>query len=148
MLPTQPCHLPFPVRRILQSCLALCPDLGLPNRISLGQTTFLHYHRGPRRTVIVVRSFSGTMRLSDLPLLYIPGAPWGYPGRTSVIHSEASCGISSPRRRLYEPEAGSRVRCFRTCTRSSTAQGPHISRANDMPGIAFRSVPQRRHPDI
>ena len=41
---------------------------------------------------------------------------------------------------------GSRERCFRTCTRSSTAQGSNASRANDAPDVAFRTVPQRRHP--
>jgi len=33
---------------------------------------------------------------------------------------------------------GSRVRCFRTCTRSQTAQGPNAPRYCGSPGIAFR----------
>jgi len=33
---------------------------------------------------------------------------------------------------------GSRARCFRPCLGSQTARGPHMSRASDMPGVAFR----------
>jgi hypothetical protein len=43
---------------------------------------------------------------------------------------------------------GSRARCFRTCTRSTTAQDPSLSRANDNLSIAFRLRPHRRHPGL
>jgi hypothetical protein len=32
---------------------------------------------------------------------------------------------------------GSRARCFRTCSRSPTAQGPGVSRDGDTPDVAF-----------
>jgi hypothetical protein len=43
---------------------------------------------------------------------------------------------------------GSRERCFRTCSRSLTAQGPNVSHDYDTFDIAFRTVPLRRHPGI
>ena len=72
-------------------------------------------------------------------------APVGYPvldlrlphAAPEALPSEASMG-----------PPGSRARCFRTCSRSTTVQGPNGSRVPDPSGVAFRSVPQRRNPGL
>jgi len=107
----KPCHLPYSVSHILQDYLALRPDPVLSNPIPLGQPPSLHHLLRWQRTVIIVRGFPATMRLSDFPLPYIPGvSPWGSQGGPQLSIQRPVVG--SP---------GSRVRCFRTCTRSTTA---------------------------
>ena len=109
---------------------ALRPGHGRLVGVPLGRSPFLHHLRGSRRTVTVVRRFSGTMRLSDFPLPCIPAvSPGGFPGRTSVIYSEAGCGIS-------------RFPCivFAYMPRSATAQSPDVSRDNDTSRVAFRTT--------
>jgi len=51
----QPCHLSYPVRRILQSYLALCPGPGFSNRLSLGQPPSLHHLRRLRLNTWPIR---------------------------------------------------------------------------------------------
>ena len=66
------CHLPYAFQRVLQVFPALCPGPGLPERIPLGQSPFLHFLRGPRRTRAFVRKLprcrvgGGAQRLASV----------------------------------------------------------------------------------
>jgi hypothetical protein len=116
----QPCHLPYSVERIAQSCLTLCSDPGSSSRVPLSQPPFLNQLRGARRTMTVVWGFSGNMGLSNFPLPHIPGvSPRGSQG-----------GLPRPILGPVEGSPGSRARCFHTCSRSLTEQGLNVSRDN------------------
>ena len=76
---------------------------------------------------------------------------WSCP--TSHIRSLLNCVLRLPNTASEFSKAnmgspGSRERCFRTCSRSLTAQGPNVSRDYDTFDVAFRTVPLRRHPGI
>ena len=58
------------------------------------------------------------------------------------------CGLRLAWPQTNAGSPGSRAKRFRTCSGSLTARGPVASRAHDASGVAFRSVPQRRHPGI
>ena len=78
--------------------------------------------------------FFGSMELSDFPCSFITG----------VCPQTSQCGLLPPWLRANMGSPGSRVVCFRTCSRSSTPQGLPASRAIDSGSVAFRLVPQRR----
>ena len=80
--------------------------------------------------------FIGTMGLSDFLGSFIVGVrPW-----------TSRHGLPLQRQANSGPP-GSRARCFRTCTGSSTARDPGASRGIVAPGVALRLSPQRRRPE-
>jgi len=79
------------------------------------------------------------MGLSDFPWPFVIGLPL----------SGFRCG---PARRFFPwpvmGSPGSRTRCLSACTGSPTARGSHASCDSDASGVAFRSRPRRRHPEV
>jgi hypothetical protein len=68
--------------------------------------------------------------LSDFPWPFIIGLRW-----------TSRCGLAStlcPQATMRSP--GSRARCFRTCSGSSTAQGSSGARATAPAGVTFRAT--------
>src|SRR6202795_375161 len=82
--------------------------------------------------------FTGTMGRSDFPSAFIVGS-----GLSTARHA---LPILRSQRPMGSP--GSRAKCIRTCVGSLTAQGPSTSRHGDVPSIAFRPSPRRRHPEV
>ena len=118
-------NLTYPLKRTGRACPALCPGHVLLNRIPLGQPPSLRGLRRPSSDVVrPLPRYYCAVRL-PMPVhhwivsLDFPMRPW--------YLTRADTG--SP---------GSRARCFRPCLGSQTARGPHMSRASDMPGVAFR----------
>ena len=58
------------------------------------------------------------------------------------------CGLRPLPSQTNVGSPGSRSRCFRACTGSLTARGPDASRDGDVPGVAFRGLLRRRHPEV
>lgn len=56
-VPVPPCRCTYPVERMWQVYLALCPEPGLLSRLSLGQTPSLHRLRRARCPGLFVRLF-------------------------------------------------------------------------------------------
>ena len=82
--------------------------------------------------------FPGTMGLSDFPRLFITG----------VRHLTSQCGLLLLWPQTDAGSPGSRARCVCACLGSPTAQGPRSSRSHDAPGVAFRLLERRRHPEV
>ena len=86
------------------------------------------------------RDFFGTTGLSDFPWSFIIWrASLDFPMRPVTGPQRSQATMGSP---------GSRARCFRACAGSSTARVRRASRDADTPGVAFRVVPRRRHPEF
>ncbi len=71
-----------------------------------------------------------------------------------TIHEGASCGLqpvtpglSSPSRRLYEPEAGFRTKSLRTCSGSLTPRVRCATRVSATYRFAFPTKSQGRQPE-
>ena len=64
-----------------------------------------------------------------------PTSPVRSPSAYILGFPDAASDTPLPKANKGSP--GSRTRCFHTCPRSSTAQGPVVSRASDTPDFAF-----------
>jgi len=131
------CCLAYPSERALHTNPALCPERVLLRLIPLGQPPFLRRLRHFQRSF--VRRLLRYYAVVRLPM--------------SVHHCITSLDFSmrppaTLQLKVSMGSPGSRERCFHTCTRSATAQGPNISRDSDISDVAFRIVPQRRHPEV
>jgi hypothetical protein len=69
-------RLPYPVRRILQSCLVLFPGPGFSNRVSLGQSPCLHHLCGLQLNTWPIRTPVNASALVLLPPPHDPGPVW------------------------------------------------------------------------
>ena len=79
--------------------------------------------------------FAGTMGPSDFPRSCIIG----------VCPKTSRCGLPRCLGRANAGSPGSRARCFRACTGSTTARGPVMPCDDGAPGVAFRIPLRRRH---
>jgi len=119
-------NLTYPLKRTGRACPALCPGHVLLNRIPLGQPPSLRGLRRPSSDV--VRPLPRYYCAVRLPM--------------PVHHWIVS--LDFPMRPWYSSDKGghriSRFPCkvFPYAPRSPTARGPHMSRVNDMLGVAFR----------
>ena len=80
----------------------------------------------------------GTIKRSDFSRSCIIG----------VRLSTSRCARRRSRLPRTARSPGSRTRCFRACTGSSTARGPIAPRGSGALDVAFRFFPQRRHPGV
>ena len=74
--------------------------------------------------------------------------PLAFPDRAGCGWQPDTPGISSPRRRLYEPEAGFRTKSLRTCSGSLTPRVRCATRFSATYRIAFPTKSQGRQPEI
>ena len=79
--------------------------------------------------------FAGTMGPSDFQRSCIIG----------VRPKTSRCGLPRCRGRANAGHPGSRARCFRACTGSTTARGPTMPCDSGVVGVAFRTPLRRRH---
>ena len=125
---TRPSAVCTPSRPCVRSVVA-CGEFHSANRLPSSPSA--------ARRRALFETFFGTTRLCDFPASSISGVR---PQTSRCAPPPADCR----RGRLGSP--GSRARCFRACSGSSTPWGPSPSRAGDGPGVAFRIRGQRRHP--
>jgi len=79
--------------------------------------------------------FAGTMGPSDFPRSCVIG----------VRPKTSRCGLPHCWGRANAGSPGSRARCFRACTGSTTARGPAMPCDSGVVGVAFRTPLRRRH---
>jgi hypothetical protein len=129
--------LAYPFERTWHACPARSPVRGLPQQVPLGQPASLR---------CLCRPLQGLIRqlLRYYQVVRLP--PFVHHWRESLDFPMRPLPPSWPPANRGSP--GSRVRCFRACPRSSTAQGLPASRAGDALGMVFRIVPLRRHPEL
>ena len=118
--PVSCCCLAYPFERTLHAYPAPRPVRVCPNRFPLANPFPSIASAAPCRALF--GNFSGTIRLSDFPCSFVISLDPRLP-------NAAVATLSWPRANRGSP--GSRVRCFRACSRPSTAQDPEACRAGD-----------------
>jgi hypothetical protein len=131
LCPIPPCCLTYSLDAIQRMRPALGPGVVTVGRVPLGQPASLHPLRGR-----LFGGFVGTPELSDFP-------------RSSIIAvrpKTSRCGLRCSSSQATVGSPGSRTRCVRACTGSSTARGPGAPRDGGASDVAFRLPIGHRHP--
>ena len=133
--PVSFCCLAYPFERTLHAYPALRPVRVLPQQVPLGQPVSLHCLCRPWRPYSATSSVLPGCPTSPVrsSLAYVLGLPNAASG--TLLHGRQG----SP---------GSRVRCFRACTRSLRPRRVSRILRWRYPDIAFRTLPLRRHPGV